>query len=109
MKLYGIRRRVFFPIERDGGYRLYYGNSLAQSPTYDIQQTFRYLTSQKAADLKLVAEMKNPAFRKPFATKPWLERNPWILWVALLGAVLLMGLLIIRLILQTKEAPPGTS
>ena len=105
--VYGIRNRLFFPYQAGGSYRLYYGNPEAQPPIYDIEQTFKYLSSQSAVMLKLGASVKNPDFVMPIATRPWLEKNPWILWVVLIAAVILLGWLTVKSIIQTKAAPPG--
>jgi hypothetical protein len=106
--VYGIQNRLFFPCEAGGGYRLYYGNPQAQAPIYDIEKTFKYLSSEAAVVLKLGASTKNPDFVMPIATKPWLEKNPWTLWVVLLLAVILLGWLTVKSIIQTKSAPPGS-
>lgn len=104
--VYGIRNRLFFPYQAGGSYRLYYGNPDAQAPIYDIEQTFRYLSSESAVMLKLGPTAKNPDFVVPIATRPWLEKNPWILWVVLLVAVILLGWLTVKSIIQTKATPP---
>ncbi|MCX6375245.1 MAG: DUF3999 family protein [Armatimonadetes bacterium] len=106
IKVYGARKRFFFPYRTGASYRLYYGNSEAGLPTYDIEETFKYLSAEKAIVLRLGPGVKNPDFVMPIATKPWFEKNPWILWVVLLAAVILLGLLTIRSIIQTKAAPP---
>jgi len=109
VEVYGISRRVFLPYKPGLSYRLYYGNAEAEMPVYDFQQTFKYHLSQPAVTLQLGRESKNPDFSMPIATKPWLEANPWVIWVVLAAGVILLGLLIIRLVLQTKAQPPGES
>ena len=105
--VYGLRNSLFFPYQAGKDYRLYYGNAEAQPPIYDIEQTFKYLSSQSAVMLKLGASMKNPDFVMPIATRPWLEKNPWILWAVLIAAVILLGWLTVKSIIQTKATPPG--
>ena len=107
--VYGFRHRVFFPFKGGATYRLYYGNAEAQSPVYDIGETFKYLASEKPVQLALGPGVKNASFVKPIGTKTWFEENPWILWVVLLGAVVLLGLLVVRSIIATKESPPPTA
>lgn len=107
IKVYGTRQRIFFPYQIGATYRLYYGNSETGPPTYDIEEIFKYLSSEKVIVLRLGPGVKNPDFVMPIGTKPWFEKNPWILWVVLLAAVILLGLLTIRSIIQTKTAPPS--
>ena len=103
VRFYGIRHRIFFPFEPNARYRLFYGNAEAHAPVYDIEQAFKYLSTESAAMASLASQTKNPDFRMPIATRPWLEKNPWILWAVLGAAVVLLGLLTIRLIIQTKQ------
>ncbi len=106
VRIYGYRQRLFFPYNRSATYRVYYGNPDAKSPVYDIEETFKYVSSEKTSVLKLGPQVKNPEFVVPIATKPWLEKNPWILWVVLVAAVVLLGLLTVRSIIATKQTPP---
>ena len=106
VQLRGFRRRVFFLASAEG-LRLYYGNSYAQTPVYDIEETFKYLRPERALPFGLGPVQKNPMFSRPFATGPWLERNPWALWAVLLAAVVLLGALIVRSAIQTRETPPS--
>jgi hypothetical protein len=107
VKVFGTRCRIFFPFESGASYRLYYGNEEATAPVYDIEGAFKYLAAEKPVELALGSRVKNPAFVKPIGTKTWFEENPWILWVVLLAAVALLGVLIVRSIIATKEVPPA--
>ncbi|MDO8585950.1 MAG: DUF3999 family protein [Armatimonadota bacterium] len=104
VRVYCYRRRVFFPYKPGENYRLYYGNPEAESPTYDIQTVFQYLSTEKAPRLKLGPGVGNAAYIQPFGTKYWLEKNPWALWVTLLVAAVLLGYLIVRSIVATRAA-----
>jgi hypothetical protein len=106
IKVYGFRHRIFFPFQSGVSYRVYYGNEEATSPVYDIEAAFKYLASEKPVELALGPGVKNASFVRPIGTKTWLEENPWILWAVLLAAVALLGLLVVRSIIATKEGPP---
>ena len=108
-QLYQIRRRVVFPYDPNVHYRLYYGNIEAQQPVYDFQRTYKYVASQPRAGLQLGPRIENPDFTALIGTKPWLQANPWVIWVVLGIAVILLGLLALRLIRETKASPPGGS
>jgi hypothetical protein len=103
VQVYGFSRRMVLPYAANLEYQLYYGNEYAKSPVYDFQNTFKYVASQPMVLMDLGPGQKNTAFSRPIATKPWLEANPWVLWVVLVVAVILLGLLAINLIRQTKE------
>jgi len=107
--LYQIRRRVVFPYDPNVHYRLYYGNIEAQPPVYDFQRTYKYVASQPRAGLELGPRIENPDFRALIGTKPWLQANPWVIWVVLGVAVILLGLLALRMVRETKASPPGES
>jgi len=109
VQLYQIRRRVVFPYDPNAGYRLYYGNIEAQAPVYDFQRTYKYVASQPRAGLELGPRIENPDFRALIGTKPWLQANPWVIWVVLGVAVILLGLLALRMVRETKASPPGES
>ena len=108
VKLYGVERRLFFPRKSGGRYSVYYGNPYANAPAYDIRETLKYVPAAAYVAQSLGNEKKNTLFREFFTPKTWLNDNPWALWAALIAAVALMGILIIRLILQTpRPQPPG--
>ena len=108
-RIFVIRRGMIFRFHAGGRYGLYYGNPYAQPPVYDIGEILQRVPSHAATSVRLGPEQRNPDFVRPFATKPWLEKNPWVLWMVLLVAVALLGLLIVRSVVQTREAPPGGS
>jgi hypothetical protein len=84
---------VVFRQEPGRSYFLIYGNSRAAAPEYD----FATLTSRAQRDAAPVvavgAEAKNAAYQSP---EPWTEQHGWVMWVALLAAVVVIGTLAIR-------------
>jgi hypothetical protein len=84
-------------------YFVIYGNSKATAPEYD----FATLTTREQRDVATAvaagAESKNAAYRSP---EPWTEQHGWLLWVALLAAVVVIGGLAIR---SMQVANPSSS
>ena len=92
-ELYAVPRRVVFRYESGRQYRLVYGNTRAVVPQYDLSRLTDAAALDAAEPAGLGSEALNPAYSDP---APWTERNQGILWVALAGAVLVLGALAVR-------------
>ncbi len=57
-----------------------------KAPVYDLSRVFQ--PTQTAAVARLGPETANPAYLPPVDPKPFSERHPGLLWVALVGVVL---------------------
>ena len=68
---------------------LYSGAKGVKAPVYDFSRVFQ--PAQTAAVARLGPEMANPAYVPAADTKPFSERHPGLLWVALVGALLALG------------------
>jgi hypothetical protein len=72
--------------------RLYFGNPSAPKPGYDFDQTVTAAQEKEAAPATLGPVEANPEYRPQ--PKPWTERWPGLIYVALtLTSVVLLGLL----------------
>jgi len=99
----GILRKLLFKYEPSKTYKLYYGNSKAYYPEYDIEALFPYLEIKGLSQATLGNQIKNPLFEKISPPpSPFTERYPWLLPLVLIIIVLILLWLIIRLILATK-------
>lgn len=87
-------RKVIFPVESGGSYRLVYGNPQAQLPRYDLQQLAAYMDKSSLSVLALGSEVKNPGYAGE--KRPWTEENQWVLWLTLILAVIVLGSVIIN-------------
>lgn len=67
------------------------GNPQAPTPRYDLAQSVRDLD---VTTLPSIAIQTAPHDRSVQDEKPWTARNAWVIWLALLPAVLVMGGLI---------------
>ncbi len=68
---------------------LYSGAEGVKAPLYDFSRVFR--PAETAALARLGPETANPAYLPSVDTKPFLERHPGLLWVALVGVVLALA------------------
>ena len=68
---------------------LYSGANGVKAPVYDFSRVFR--PAETAAVARLGPETANPAYVPSVDTKPFLERHPGLLWVALVGVVLALA------------------
>ena len=93
VRAFGAPRRIVFDALA-GEYILIYGNPKANPVTYDYAQTHPAAFTSRA--LALGAPGINPSFVPAGDTRPWTERNRWLVWVALGIAVLAVGALSIR-------------
>lgn len=92
--LLGSPRKLLFKQQPGTGYRVIYGNGQAFSPRYDLSH---YLESGPAkplyAVLSLGPEETTSNYLDP---RPFTERHPILLWLALGLAVLLLGYAALR-------------
>lgn len=93
-----VERRVFFEPKGAERLQLYYGDDKLDAPTYDYAKFFK---DEAAAEAALGAAEANPAFTRRPDERPWSERHPAVLWLALVAAVVGLGLLALRGLKQT--------
>jgi len=89
-----IERRVYFDPRGNSTLALYYGDEKLGSPSYDYQKFFQQNPDSVIAQLG--PAMANPQFTGRPDERPWSERHQWVLWIAMLIAVALLGALALR-------------
>lgn len=99
LKLTGARleqheRRVYFAPPGPGTLMLYYGDEKLNSPVYDYAKLFQKDKAPVAA--RLGAEIVNAAYTGRPDERPWSDRHPALLWIAIVAAVAVLGLLALR-------------
>ena len=76
-------------------YRLFFANAEGQRRNYDLGGALGRLDLQKLPQASLHAMAPNPSFSPRPRVKPWTERHPALIWVALgMGVLLLAGMLL---------------
>lgn len=102
--VWGLRRRLVFAAEPQQSYKLYYGNSEAKRPSYDIERIFPYLATEKLPEAMLSPQTANPSFEEE--KPPVSERFPWLFPVVVAVAVVIMALLLLGILRQARKVLP---
>ena len=108
----GFSRKLVFSADPGVSYRLYYGNSDANAPTYELEYIFPYLVTENLPVAILGVHTANPQFTLPeVPEEPFTERYPWLVPVLVAIAALLIGIFLTSLFRQIKGMlpPPPTS
>ena len=79
----------------DSGLALFYGDPRLAAPAYDTERLF--VASRAALAAELGPELLNPNYRAPAAEmKPFAERHPELLWIALIAAICALGVVALK-------------
>jgi hypothetical protein len=93
-RLQQLERRIYFDAQASGQVTLYYGDEKLDPPVYDYAKLF--LLARDAAPSQLGAEVTNAAYTGRPDERPWTERHPAVLWIAIVAAVLVLGAIALR-------------
>ena len=93
-RLQQLERRLYFEAPAQGRLTLYYGDEKLERPVYDYAKLFQQNKAAIAAQLEAQAE--NAAYAGRPDDRPWSERHPAVLWIAIVAAVLVLGALALR-------------
>lgn len=107
---------VIFEAQQNLTYKLYYGNSHATTPHYDLSRLFQYLETDGLAEAKLGSSVLNSSYVPPAPpVVPFTESNKYLLNGLLVVLVIAIGGLIffylrktVR-INKTPDQPDGPS
>jgi hypothetical protein len=86
-------RFVLFRPRENRAYRLLYGNDRASAPQYDFARTLRIQPNEVLQHLNLSPEEATTNYADP---RPFTERHPNLLWLALGIAIVLLGYAALR-------------
>ncbi|MBZ5491065.1 MAG: DUF3999 domain-containing protein [Acidobacteriia bacterium] len=93
-RLQQLEHRLYFDAPASGPLTLYYGDEKLDPPIYDYAKLF--LLAKDAAPAHLGAEQANAAFTGRPDERPWTEKHPAVLWIAIVAAVLILGAIALR-------------
>jgi hypothetical protein len=94
VRLQQMERRVYFDVSGRGQIALYYGDEKLGPPVYEYSQLFQ---RDKAATLaSLAPEVANDAYTGRPDGRPWSERHPIVLWITIVAAVVILGIIALR-------------
>ena len=86
-------RRIYFDSSA-APLTLYYGDEKLDPPVYDYAKLFQVETNAAAAQMG--AEQTNASYSGRPDERPWTERHPVVLWIAILAAVAVLGAVALR-------------
>ena len=89
VRLEMAERKLCFDAAAGGAYALFYGDRTLAAPRYDYAKLFA--PEKDAAVAVLGSEQENPAYQARPDARPFTERHGWLLWVALILVVLVLG------------------
>ncbi|MGZ4889957.1 MAG: DUF3999 family protein [Candidatus Angelobacter sp.] len=93
-RLQQLERRIYFEAPASTPLTLYYGDEKLAPPVYDYAKLF--LLAKDAAPAQLGGEEANAAYTGRPDERPWTERHPAVLWIAIVAAVLILGAIALR-------------
>jgi hypothetical protein len=93
-----VERRAYFDPQGKTALRLYYGDEKLSAPIYDYARFFH--VDEFAASAQLDPGAHNDAYTGRPDTRPWSERHPAVLWVAMLLAVGVLAAMAIRALMR---------
>jgi len=89
VRLEMLERRLCFDATAGAAYTLYYGDAALAAPQYDYASLFAF--EQNAVVAGLGAESANPAWQARPDQRPFTERHPILLWMALVVVIAVLG------------------
>ena len=94
VRLQMLKRSLCFSAAAGVAYTLYYGDAALAAPRYDFPSIF----SEQAgvAEVRTASEQANPLYRARPDLRPFTEKHPVLLWMALVAVVALLGLVALR-------------
>lgn len=104
VEIWGLWRRLVFTADPPHSYKVYYGNTVARKPSYDIEKIFPYLITEGLPEAKTGPQAANPDFteEKP----PVSERFPWLFPVVIAAAAIIVALLLFIVFRQVRKSLP---
>jgi Protein of unknown function (DUF3999) len=94
VRLQMLERRLCFDAAAGANYALYYGDAALEAPRYDYATLFT--PQANTVQVQAGPEQPNPTFQPRPDDRPFTEKHPALLWVALGLAVVLLGFIALR-------------
>lgn len=107
LSLFAVPRKIVFRPQANANYRLVYGNERVGAPQYDLSH---FLEAGQAKPLYLLLslgpEEATTNYRDP---RPFSERHPSVLWIALGIAIVLIGLTALKTLRTPSPSSPSNA
>jgi len=98
-----LERRIYFDPAGKTAIKLYYGDEKLAVPEYDYARFFH--KEADAAQAVIGVENQNPGYTGRPDERPWSERHKWVLWGAMLLAVVVLAILALKGLASGTPAP----
>jgi hypothetical protein len=102
VRLQMLERDLCFESTGPENYTLYYGDGALSAPRYDYATLF--VAHADAAKAQAGAELANAAYESRPDERPFTEKHPALLWVALLLVIGLLGVIALGSVKKTIES-----
>jgi hypothetical protein len=102
VRLEMAERKLCFDAAAGAQYTLFFGDPALSAPRYDYATLF--VPEADAAQAVLGAEKENPEYRARPDGRPFTERHPALLWVALILVVVVLGMVALKTAKETRAA-----
>jgi hypothetical protein len=102
VKLEMAERQLCFDAAAGAEYTLMYGDPALSAPRYDYATLF--VAEADAARATLAAEQVNPEYEPRPDERPFTEKHPALLWVALVAVVVVLGVVAVKTAKEGKAA-----
>jgi hypothetical protein len=107
LSLFAVPRTLVFRSQPNASYRLVYGNERASAPQYDLSHFLEAGPAKPVyLELSLGPEEATTNYQDP---RPFSERHPSVLWIALGIAIVLIGLTALKTLRTPSPPQPSTS
>jgi hypothetical protein len=103
VRLQMIERDLCFDADATGSYTLYYGDPALDAPRYDYATLFALQSN--ASWIAAGPEQLNPAYQPRPDSRPFTEKHPALLWMALVAVIALLGLVALRSAKPAAQPP----
>jgi hypothetical protein len=103
VRLEMLARSLCFEADASGSYTLYYGDPALEAPHYDYAQLFTAQTN--ASQIEAGPEALNPAYQPRPDDRPFTEKHPAVLWLALGAVIALLGAIALRTAKRSTKSP----
>ena len=94
VQLQMVERSLCYEAEGNSSYVLYYGDSALEAPIYDYAKLFA--PQANASRMAAPPEQPNPAYQPRPDSRPFTEKHPALLWVALAVVIALLGAVAVK-------------
>ena len=103
VRLEMVERDLCFEADGNASYKLLYGDPALEAPHYDYEQLISVEAS--AAQITAGPEVLNPAYQPRPDDRPFTEKHPVLLWVALGAVIALLGAIALRSAKRSTKSP----